>query len=145
MFLRKDCSPTFHGASTAEALPKAAAVKVAMFVNREVEHVKSDLEPESLKPVDTDRPLTPYNVSSLEPVVTAKPYPTVPPAAPPNQPHRDEGVLALVGGSRHNLDPHTPVPSISIPIPKAIVHLASFISSLAAVERHHITSLVIVL
>ena len=38
---RKDCSPTFHSGSTAEALPQAAAVKVAMFVNREVSRVDS--------------------------------------------------------------------------------------------------------
>ena len=54
MCLRKDCSPTFHSASTAEALPQTAAVKVAMFVNRprEVKHVNSELKSAS-EPVKT--------------------------------------------------------------------------------------------
>jgi hypothetical protein len=36
-------------------------------------------------------------------------------------------------------------PSVTIPIPKAILHSVSFVSSLAAVEGHHTTSLFIVL
>ena len=104
--LRKDCSPTFHSDPTTEALPQAAAVKVAMFVNREVKHI--DSEPGSLRlvaSVGTDRSPTPYKMStpgSVEtPVVTENHSCVVPPAAP--RPHRDVGVQ--LKGFRDNMDP----------------------------------------
>jgi len=124
--LRKDCCSTFHGASTAEALPQAAAVKVAMFVNREVKHV--DSEPGSLRPVtslDTDKPLTPYKVSTQElaetSVVTEDHSPIVPLAAA--RLLRDEGVQPE--GFKDNLaevsDAHLPtVPPVIIEGPPTV-------------------------
>jgi len=103
--LHKDCYPTFNSDSTAEALPQAAAIKVAMFANREVKHV--DSEPGSSRPVtpvDTYRP-PPYEVSTAKPVetavVTENYSPVVPLSAP--QPHRYGGTLLEV--PRDNTDP----------------------------------------
>jgi len=96
------------------------------------------------------------------PVVTENPPPFVPSASPQSQSHRDEGIQ--LEGSRDNMDPNanpvdsdimlrlegsrpndTRYPSITIAIFKAILHPASFISSLVAVERHHIIPIITVL
>ena len=110
--LREDCSPTFHSASTA-ALPQAAAVKVAMFVNREVKHVDSEPGGSRLgTPVDTYRDSPPpYEVSTAEPadtaVVTENHSPVVLP--PASQPHRYEGTqLDQLEVSRSNMGPMSP-------------------------------------
>jgi len=97
-----------------------------MFANREVKHV--DSEPGSLRPIAsvvTDRPPTPIEASTLEPVetpvVAENRSPIVPPAA--SRPHCDEGVQ--LEGFRDNIaevpDAHLPVvPLVVIKDPPTI-------------------------